>query len=68
LKVFFLGVLSIQCKMRRNRPSDTRWSTSRCSRPNRPVGYSLPVKISTFLWARDFMTIAASGVIKGRRV
>jgi len=25
--MFFLGSLSIQCKIRCNRPSDTRWST-----------------------------------------
>jgi len=24
--MFFLGILSIQCKIRRDRPSDTRWS------------------------------------------
>jgi len=31
--MFFLGILSIQCKIRRDRPSDTRWSIGRCDRP-----------------------------------
>jgi len=32
----FLGILSIQCKIRRDRPSDTQPSTSQC---NWPVGH-----------------------------
>jgi len=31
--VRFLGILSIQCKIRRDRPSDTWRSISRCDRP-----------------------------------
>jgi len=31
--MFFLGILSIQCKIRCDRPSDTRRSISRCDRP-----------------------------------
>jgi len=27
--MFFLGILSIQCKIRRDRPTDTRRSTAR---------------------------------------
>jgi len=31
--MFFLGILSIQCKIRRDRPSDTRRSTCCCWPP-----------------------------------
>ena len=31
--MFILGILSIQCKIRRDRPSDTRRSISRYDRP-----------------------------------
>jgi len=31
--MFFLGSLSIQCKIGCNRPSDTRLSTSWCDQP-----------------------------------
>jgi len=41
--MFFLGILSIQRKIRRDRQSDTRRSTSRC---DRPVGN--PWSISAF--------------------
>jgi len=41
--VFFLGILSIQCKIRRDWPSDTRRSTGRC---DRPIGH--PWSISAF--------------------
>jgi len=34
--VFFLGILSMQCKVRCDRPSDTRRSIGRC---DRPIGY-----------------------------
>jgi len=39
----FLGSLSIQCKIRCNRPSDTGWSTGWC---DQPVGH--PWSISVF--------------------
>jgi len=41
--MFFLGILSIQCKIRRDRPSDTRRSIGRC---DRPIGH--PWSISAF--------------------
>jgi len=31
--MFLLGILSIQSKIRRDRPSDTRQSTCQCDRP-----------------------------------
>jgi len=31
--MLFLGSLSIQCRIRCNRPSDTRWSTGWCNQP-----------------------------------
>jgi len=31
--MFLLGILSIQCKITRNRPNDTRRSTCQCDRP-----------------------------------
>jgi len=41
--MFFLGILSIQCKIRRDQPSDTRRSTDQC---NRTIGH--PSSISVF--------------------
>jgi len=41
--MFFLGSLSIQCKIRNNRSSDTRQSTGWC---DQPVGH--PWSISVF--------------------
>jgi len=41
--MFFLGSLSIQCKIRCDRPSDTRQSTGWC---HQPVGH--PWSISVF--------------------
>jgi len=35
--MFVLGILSIQCKIRCHRPSDTRQSIGRC---DRPIDYS----------------------------
>ena len=32
-KMFFLGILSIQCKIKRDRPSNTRRSTGGCAQP-----------------------------------
>jgi len=41
--MFFLGILSIQCKTRRDRPSDTRQSISWW---DRPIGH--PWSITAF--------------------
>jgi len=41
--MFFLGILSIQHKIRRDLPSDTRQSIGRC---DRPIGH--PWSISAF--------------------
>jgi len=43
LKNVFLGILSIQCKIWRDRPSDTRQSIGLC---DRPIGH--PWSISAF--------------------
>jgi len=53
--MFFLGILSIQCKIRRDRPSDTRRSTSWC---DWSVGH--PWSISVFklhFFCLDFWTL-----------
>jgi len=41
--MFILGILSIQCKIKRDRPNDTRQSIGRC---DRPIGH--PWSNSTF--------------------
>jgi len=44
-----MGILSIQCKIKCDRPSDTRRSTGRC---DRPVGHhwSIAVFKPHFFW------------------
>jgi len=47
--MFFLGILPTQCKIRRNQPSDTRRSVSRC---DRRIGHpwSISAFKASFLW------------------
>jgi len=44
----FLGILSIQCKMRHDRPSDTRRSIGWCNRPVGPPGLFQRLKLHFF--------------------
>jgi len=48
--MFFLGILSIQCKIRRDRPSDSRRSTGRCDRPVGHPGLFQSVFKLHFFW------------------
>jgi len=47
--MFFLSILSIQCKIRRDWPSDTWWSIGR---RDRPIGHpwSISAFEATFFW------------------
>jgi len=47
--MFFLGILSIRCKIRRDRPSDIRRSIGRC---DQPIGHPLSISVfeASFFW------------------